>query len=418
MKHFVWVLESHIGPYLRRKNGVSSNYVLPQDHTAIDVRDLAGASIWMILRGKNGDVIFAMINVSSIERFEDGHNVGDYLLSTDLTKSFRCIHDYLSAGKAFFQEYTSGYDLGLRQIEKSLQNQLCDHVSRQLTVKFQEPQEYLLKKSPAFLQRGAMETQARKAIASIVSDYILEDLWAAKRGVYFPPFANLAFYKASKELGGEQARGLAPFLIRFDPFNAGSNERPGHQESYIPSVDTEFRPIDPETIYARKFVAASESAISPGEIMEKTERAEKYHQDMLRDIAIRLRSIGLMPQQSSSIDLFVEIGGFCIISEIKTSSIVNIFNQSAKGCFQLGAYNYAVQNIGFKIQGTCLILQNIPDDLLKQHYSLIISSLGIRAFFYDSQISWPQRLPGFVEFVRSSLLERMDVVDKIEAIDE
>ena len=61
-----------------------------------------------------------------------------------------------------------------------------------------------------------------------------------------------------------------------------------------PCVDIVFSEIEPGKIYAREFVSTDSKLRNLEDVLKKTERAEKIHQAMLKDISEYLITNGIM----------------------------------------------------------------------------------------------------------------------------
>src|SRR5690606_38223543 len=115
--------------------------------------------------------------------------------------------------------------------------------------------------------------------------------------------------------------------------------------------------------------------------------------------AIRLKSIGITPLQSSSIDLFLATENAQSIFELKTTTQENILGQAAKGAFQLGCYKAALGSAEHIKSHLVLVMEATGIAELDSYASEILSTFGIRSLFYNVGKPWPDRLKGLEEFL-------------------
>jgi hypothetical protein len=163
--------------------------------------------------------------------------------------------------------------------------------------------------------------------------------------------------------------------------------------SRAPSVDVEFTEIDPDKIYARKFISVDSKFRDLEETLNKTEHAEKVHQAMLKDISSYLLTKGVVPYESGSIDLMFRSGSKLNVFEIKSSNAGNLLAQAAKGAFQLACYlNELIKDYG-NLEAR-LVLHETGCREIQSYAIEVLTKLGIQALIYDPAQPWPKRLHG------------------------
>jgi len=407
MKNFIWMLDAKMMPYLKGTGGVSATYVLPKAQAPQTPSDLAGSRVWMVLRGAGGDVLFASLYIDVVEQFEDGLNVGDFFLTVNPSKSYRCVKSYVSATSDFRTSETSDFSKGTWEAENSLFEKLTMQVRRSISVKLQKPPRALLDKISDPPLKGSDTVRLEKMIAAITSRFSIEEVWSNGGKPRLPPFANFAYHRLLSMRNESAMQAMGDLLGKadptvLDPLQSNSIRTIAKERLSKPVVNVNLSPIDPESIYARKFIARARQDIDLASGVEKTEYAEKKHQNMLRDLAIRLKDIGFTPMQSSSIDLFVETEKGCKTFELKTATPKNILVQSAKGAFQLGCYKAALAYQGYNNNKLALVIEKTHIDELDSYVSEILSSFEIATFHYDLRKSWPNRIMGFDKFLISN----------------
>ncbi|MDH5509370.1 MAG: hypothetical protein OEZ32_03345 [Nitrospinota bacterium] len=390
--------------HLKGSGGVSAAYILPKAHVPKNPSDLAGSRVWMVLRGFRGDVLFASIYVDVIERFEDGLNQGDLLLTVDPARSYRCASSYTSAVSSFHCEKTSLLPMGMSEANDSLYEELTEQAGAKVQVKLQMPPKSMLGDILVPSSKGSNRALSERILAATTRRLSLEEVWASGQNPKLPPFANFAYRRFVSMRGEEAAREMLTFFIEADPMihkfiQPSVKGRPAAQRSSRPVVDVNLRPVDPDKIYARRFIARSRDLFDIADAMDKTEHAEKRHQDMLRDIATRLKKLDFEPLQSSSIDLLVETNRGYAMFELKTTTPKNILGQAAKGVFQLGCYKAALADQGYQDNKISLIIETTLFLEIDSYVSQIVESFGVTPLFYDGKKPWPRRVDGLMEVI-------------------
>lgn len=405
MGEYIWILSADMALHLNEARGVSSTYILPKAHSQIDPAELVGGRIWMILRTTRGDSLFACIYVDMIEQFEDGFNTGDFLLSTDLAKSYRCAASYSSGITNFRTDKTSALSFGLHVADGATFVALSSQATNTIAIKLKKPSPAIWGRTKTQYTQKIAFFGAKSALAAITGRFALEDIWAGSRPK-LPPFANFAYAALlstygepiSEELKGDLSR-LDPTIIQTAVSEDANTLRVLHRK---PTVDINLLPIEPDRIYARKFIARCQNPIDLADIVEKVEHAEKRHQDILRDISTHLKTMNFLPLQSTSLDLFVStLHGFSIF-EIKTATPLNILSQAAKGIFQLGCYKNALQEAGYDNCNLALVMEATGASELESYATNILHSFDIKVLFYNHSKSWPGRLKGLEDLIGSS----------------
>lgn len=362
------------------KSGISGTYILPRNLAPKNPTQLAGATIW-ITAGSKSECLVGILKVYRVEVFEDGLNSGDYCLTIDPTESLKTTNSQASLR---FRCKLPATQSQFEEIDFPAVKQLIQVVLGGVKTTLVPPPLDLLAKLP----EPRAYISATDWIASATSVYSLDEIWSGRGPLQGFPFAyfilhrlgngkiDIQLLKAADPIGFLSGR----LLQRSEASDLASNTQ---------KVDTKLVPIDSESIYARKFVASLEQC-SPS--MEKTEAAEKRHQDILRDIVNHLQMHGHNPLQSGSIDLCIEQSEAIVIFEIKSTSCDNLIAQSAAGIFQLGRYRLALENSGHTNIRMVLILEKCEEEEESLKIVDIFSRFGGETFIYDAEQPWPRRV--------------------------
>lgn len=402
MRNFVWILDAQLFPFIKGNGGVSASYVLPKAQAPANIEALAGATLWVVMRDGDGDFLFARLYVKMIEQFEDGYNKDDFLLTVNQAKSCRIVPDTdWSEELPVTETRTSGK--GIFEPQQEIADALGVRLRTGISINFRKPSEALLGRIVSPSTEHDEIDVAERWISAVSSQFSLKEIWGTKTPS-LAPFAHFAYLGIEKFYGHEKALSFVRALNSLDPTSVEPNpreKRPSDRASPVKGlVDTNLVPIDVNTLYARKFVAQETTAIDMKEVLEKVERAEKRHQDMLRDISSHLISLGYVPLQSSSIDLSVETEKGMIVCELKSSTPDNAFSQSAKGSFQLFCYRAAFAEKGKNISNIVLVLEKAVDAPLEKYINSVLSQVGIITLFYDATKEWPDKLLGLASLLK------------------
>ena len=176
-------------------------------------------------------------------------------------------------------------------------------------------------------------------------------------------------------------------------------------------VDVGFREIEADKIFARCFFTTNKT-IDLGYLKDKTEIAEARHQAILKDIVIYLSGKSYYPLDSRSIDFAIKIENTGLyLFEIKTSTISNIVRQAEHGIIQLLRYKLATIRNGWNVLGCGLIIENNGSPAIQNYIQELSQSVNIKLFYYNSQVKWPERIPGIINFISSYYTSKEKMAD-------
>jgi hypothetical protein len=404
MKSFLWIIDALLYDNLKSNGGVASSYILPFSNIQLaQAENLTGSYVWIILRNKVKDFLFARLFINRVEKFNDGLNKDDYLLTINNIYSLRIISDNYSFER-WQIEQTTTYPYGISEINSEFDLKLLLLLIKSISFKFKQPLNLILHNFYMPPLVGSLQHQAKLAIKSVIINLSLNEIWTCRLPKMLNPFANFAYYKIKIEYTKQKADELLPLLQIHDPISAIQNllesrdsTEPDFRKlgaSSIPDIDIELVPIIPHQVFARQLIGKTSQETDYAKIMEKTELAEKRHQDILRDFSTFLISKRLFPKQSLSIDLALDDNDSISVFEIKTANESNIFQQTSKGLFQLLCYREKLIRCNFSIKHTVLILTKLSDSTSETFISNLLAPLGITTLIYNDKFAWPDRLFG------------------------
>lgn len=396
MTDFAWIIPLDKANALG-SGGIALNYIIPNNHVSSNLIELKGKKIWIILRGQQ-DRCIAVVTPKRIERFSEGYYKDDFLITSDSKRSMRLTQNYDSA-KSYELKYTQQFSVGLHPLPGQACMALLSVIKSGIQIKLLNPNVGRSTKIKIRPTANKPESTASTALTQINSNFSLDQIWGSGTGHKLTPFANFALHLMNNEgLNFDLAN--VSILKEFDPLNyllsdlqPRKTEVENPQKTPSKTVDLEFTEIDPATIYAREFIFSNRLPFDIEAALNKTEVAEKIHQDMLRDISTYLKKNGLVPYESESVDLMIEHNGKTKIFEIKSANDSNLLAQSARGAFQIACYLDAMSPDYESLQGA-LILHKIAHAQIESIVSNALSRMGIRHLVYDPSLDWPERVRG------------------------
>lgn len=398
----LWIIDATKESYVSASGKLSTTYVLPRAEVYIDIEKLPGTYLWIVLRGKKGDVVYRILAVEYVEQFEEGYYTGDFLITISMSRSSALVASY-RIGQPINRDLFKNYTPGLFVLEDNLHVDLVSSVSQKIRRSISKPGPRELKR---VLESEAPSGDPEQLLRSIVARYSMDEIWAGSGAFKQSPYAYFACC-AAEEVNGSTMRKHFSQCIKSDPVSillvaskappdVLRNDRP-------PKVDTILVPIDPNKIFIRKFLAHSDNPSNAEERVRKTQNAEKQHQDMLRDVCTFLLDRDFQPKQSCSVDLFINTGGANLLFELKSANNDNILSQVAAGIFQLGCYRKAFDLWNKMNNRMVLLIQSFGNQEMAEYVSDIGRSFGVEVMMYDIEKPWPDRVTG----ISGNILEVM-----------
>lgn len=388
MRAFAWIVKSEIEGMIASGPGLSSEYVLPSGLVEkVDL--LAGGTMYIIERGNKGDSLFARLCVARVEEFhDDACDETRYLLSIDLLRSARMFKSY---GEESARDFTCDLfhekQYGVSPITHDQVRDLESVVGNCMQNRFTAIPSTLLSRISMPAGPASKDGLAQFVLREVIRNCSMSEIWGGLK--VRDPFVNTAICFA-KANGMDVLREIVALkeIREISKLCAPAKKRPVSAQAL--EVDLNFIPIDENHIVVRRFIAADES-LSLAESMAKTESAELRHQTILREVVIRLKSLGIKPFQTSSCDLVVFEKNAVRLFEIKSMTEANAGTQAAKGLFQLILYGRALRNAGYKVDEMAIIGEKIPTASTVKTIIETLSSVDVGYYVYDANQSWPER---------------------------
>ncbi|MBR0197134.1 MAG: hypothetical protein IJQ34_03280 [Kiritimatiellae bacterium] len=400
---YAWIVpESWMG-LMNANDGVAPCYTLPLVSLP-SAQNLPGAHVFIIVRGNKGDYLFARVVVNSVERCEDevGNSLG-HLLNIDVATSFRTFRSYADIQALDYKTNALvEFSIGLSSISNSIAAELDKQIKAktQRLIKHFSEREYL-RITPPINQCSALFAD-KVLLREIASRFCVSELWGSQR--VQNPIAHLAIEYLKRHPNFVSNGGIDDVVKRLATvplitpvsFLTANEPTDAHSNNAIPEVDLSLVPINPNEIKIRRFVARRK-AIPIDEMLQKTEAAEKRHQEMLKDISSYLLKNGKKVFQSESIDMAIKCEAGLFVFELKSIACNNAFSQIAKGFFQVLYYSDALMQCGVPIFGKGLIVESNLTEEMADVFSRILGNIGISLYFYNSSHPWPDRITPNIE---------------------
>lgn len=384
---FAWVVPSSVLASLWTRGGVAAHYALPVADMA-DVVTLPGSLVYIVVRDREKDFLFARVSVDSVDECEDGGgNSLGYVLNVNAWASLRFIVSCEDRDAADYATIAfARFGLGLSRLTAAHAAEADAAIRRHAKILVIRPTEREISRLRPPVARCPSEMAASVLLQEIASEFAVSELWGSAR--IANPLANFAVEYLRQHTGfvsdGKVDEVMADLAAREFPCKP-------EEPCGLPLVNLIFEPIVTDAILARRFVAR-EGEVDLTANLKKTEEAERRHQAMLKDIAGYLLTCGMRVLQSPSVDLAFENGAGLSLFEIKSVCGENAVSQISKGLFQLLHYADALERCGRSVSECGLIIEANLSPEAQATYARILSRADVSLFVYDAAVEWPKRL--------------------------
>ena len=343
-KDYIWIFnEAALGSGV---NGTFSlEYHIPAAKLKVDPTNLVGSRLWLVIRNNNDSYLYAMLTPSTIELYEDGKYRDDYLLNSEAFSSVRFLPRYDSRGPWELSAFSG--DEEIRSCTEAEETILRELINKNRRVGFAQPSRAVLESVPT-TSYDDLEHSVPDQLASTLRTVAFGDVSQVRS---FPEsisaFGGVALSILKSTHPALSETEMVRLIASLDPMAKVANEPQKFRQevgralsSLPPIVDTFLEEIDPEKISPRKFVAHTPNLSQ--DWLDKTNKAEKAHESILKDVVLRMKSKGFKTKKSNSFDLFAESGDSRLLFEVKSSTEDNAVSQGEKGIIQLLRYSIAL----------------------------------------------------------------------------
>lgn len=377
-------------------NGAFSvEYHLSNKMIAFTPEQLIESNIWVLLRTGGELLLYALLRPSYIEMYQEGLYEGDYLLQCDSLSSIRFLPRKESTNSWKLQ-----FEVGqeVRECTNEEQSTLFELVRKNTRVGFAPPSLITLNSVP--------RTTFLNFESAVLDQHILTlrsvSYGDASRSHFAPESISalgeitLTILKSTHPQFSE--KDIISLVSSIDPVATIESKLSVSRQTDLfhslaslpPLVDTFFEVLDIEKIAPRIFIAKSE--FSRHDWLDKTNNAEREHEQILKDLAVFMLGEGFRVYKTRSFDLYAEKGELKILWEIKSANEYNSVSQGEKGIMQLLRYSIALANINTSEIRYAVLLQDSCDELVKHYLSKMADRAGSELWLYKSKEDWPNRV--------------------------
>lgn len=362
---------------------------------ALMAKSVLGCRIWIVTVSGGACYLAARIQVDSIEIFEEGPDKGDLLFSGDVDVSCHFLPEDTMARERWkvppellSRCMQAKRPLQLRDDEiHALNAQVDAAVERSLS----PPNERLLTAATNMIKSNRPTENINSILRMLRTQFSLGDLpFFARHPSNWDNFASVAYFCL-------RANGLDELESKRQ-INDYLQERESGLVAALPNVDTLLSPISVDSIVTRSFVMQQPKTMESSiDAILKTNKAERRHQAILKDLVETLSAKGVECMQTRSVDLVVEGGNAYSLFEVKSATQQNLFVQTIKAAMQLLYYRYEFESDGRKVCRLCAIVEKPPRISIPKRLRDFVDSLNIELLTYDSSQEWPDRVIGLVD---------------------
>lgn len=393
-KNFIWTFND--AALSSGLNGLFSlEYHMPGSKMKVSPEELAGSRVWLAVKSGNDTFLYALLNPTVVELYQEGKYKDDFLIQCEPFSSVRFLprHEVHEPWQLPFN-----VEDGIRECTNEEQVAIFELIERNQRVGFAAPPRSLLDSIPrtAFTDlESAVPDQLMSALRTTAfgdasRSRSMPESISALGGITF------TILKSTHPHLNEMQ--VVDLIASLDPLaKTDSTEKIKSPKDILrvlsslpPVVDIFFEEIDPEKISPRTFVAKTTD--SSLEWLDKTNDAERAHENILKDVVLYLKEKGFKVSKTRSFDLFAEKGDARLLCEIKSANEYNSVAQGEKGVMQLLRYSTALDDEKMAGIRFVLLLQHSNVSAVHEYLSKMIHRVGLDLWLYNSDKEWPQRV--------------------------
>jgi len=392
-KNYIWTFND--AALASGLNGAFSlEYHVPGSKMKVPAENLVRSRVWLAVKSGDESFLYALLSPSIIELYQEGTYKNDFLLQCEPFSSVRFLPRQESRGPWQLPFET---DEEIRECTDTEQAALLEIVSKNERVGFAPPSRTTL---------DAVPRTAFNDLESAVPDQLMSTLRTiafgdASRSRSMPEsisaLGGIALIILASTHPHLKEADVVSLIAALDPLAKTESGAPIKSQKDIlrvlyslpPVVDTFFEEIDPDKISPRTFVAKSDD--SSLEWLDKTNDAERAHEQILKDLVLHLKSKGFKVYKTRSFDLFAEKESTKLLWEIKSANGYNSVSQGEKGIIQLLRYSTALadeRSVGIRF---LVLLQDSGLTAIHEYLSKMATRAGSELWLYDEKEEWPNR---------------------------
>ena len=329
---------------VKNKKSVFSNaWVVSQEHIHVPLSSITDADIWLIQSQSNQHFLFGHLRIINIAKTLDNIHTDLLTLFTSKCASFQIIPRDINSEWKIKNLYTR---LGIYAAKTSELEKIKNTINANKKISLKKSN-FLGTKLISSEEKIPPNILARKIYSEILATKKLGELKYLRNGK--TPFGEIAVQTVSKypliqsKLKKEILhldRSVLDILRNEEAIIQSTSELYEGRK-----VDIDLQEVEPNKIISRVFISSLSDLPKDNAALEKTQRAEEHHQNILRNIAKTLLSLNLKPLQSNSIDIAVEIKNFLFIFEVKSATLENFEKQTKNSFIQILEYKKNLESV-------------------------------------------------------------------------
>lgn len=391
-KEYVWAFdESALAAGL--DGAFSLEYHVPDSKMKVKPDLLVGSRVWLVVRSGNENFLYAVLNPSIVELYQQGKYKDDFLLRCEPFSSVRFLPRQESR-IPWTLSFQGGEDI--RECTDQELSTFVGMIKKNHRVGF------------SATPRAVLESVPQTAFADI-EHAVPDQLMSTLRVVSFGDVSrSRSLPNSISALGGIvlailksthphlKEPDVVKLLAALDPISETEEVMKSSGDilrvlsSLPPVVDTFLEEIDTDKISPRTFVAkAPDSSL---EWLDKTNDAEQAHEQILKDLVLYLKSKGFKVYKTRSFDLFAKKADLQYLWEIKSANNFNSVSQGEKGIVQLLRYSTALMDGDENNIKFLLLLQDSGQHAVHRYLSKMAGRAGSELWLYNEDKDWPNRI--------------------------
>ena len=356
---------------------------------ALNVPELC---LWLVVDSDSGYLIAAKLIVAAIEVFDEGPEAGSLLLTGDIDHSYY----FLPSDHASLSRWRVPAELNPLVLRAETPQLLTDaevgrlneSVNGAIERSFSPPSQHVVSRSLELINGKDIHDNIGEIIRQLKTIFPLGELpLNTRHPETWDSYASVTYF-CLEALGVDSEKAQVRITDCVSAVRMKSARG-------VQSVDTSLTPLVADRIVARSFRRLRSWQMDDfTAAILKTERAEKRHQAILKDIVSVLIASGKECMETRSVDLAVQSSNGLSLFEVKSATEDNFFSQVMKAVLQLLYYAHAFRLAGAPVVRLCVIVDKPPQYVPSEELQDFLSSLNIELLVYDEMQEWPTRLPG------------------------
>lgn len=387
MSDFAWVFPDRM---LRQRNEFSGEWVISQKDVHASWQDLIGNSVWLIQSVAGKRFLFGHLKVIKAGKAAADVGKDTVTIIVDRCLSFGVLPQ--DNNTSAWEVEKIGNTLGLHTMTKSGLRELRALIesNKRFSLRKNTIPPSALRLTPAILPA---QTLARKIYSAIMATCVLGDLRYSEKQNANTPFGETGLNAIP--LNFPNAGKIKSEILRLDKATAtiltGAKEtkhvsRASSAGLRVRAVDTDLVEINPDNVTSRLFFTSISDLPKGEDAIEKTQKSERRHQNILKAMASAVKSLNLLPMQSGNVDLATVYKDRLFIFEIKSADSANLVAQTKHALIQVLEYRMAFQNEGYKNVQTITAIEDVVDATpLKNYLTKFSSHLETRIIWFRDE---------------------------------